>query len=181
MERKTNGQGNLRVSKQTMVSPSSLSWSLPSPFGRSIFAWLTWKKGFVGKSKFQGTNEQPPNIRFVLIPCRNAPAKRQKRPVGSVLVLYFSGCAVVVPDWSCAWFLHLAEFPALFRGFISLHLKVSPKPGWVHSPNQLITAECHIHHSKLQDLWEWILSFWRQKHLQTHKQDSLPMIQTYFS
>lgn len=80
-------------------------------------------------------------------------------------------CLISAPGW----------VSALFRGFISLHLKVSPKSGWVHSPNQLITAECHIHHSKLQDLWEWILSFWRQKHLQTHKQDSLPMIQTYFS
>lgn len=95
------------------------------------------------------------------------------------MYFYFFGCAVITPHWTCAWFLHLAKFPALFRGFIPL--KVSPKPGWVHSPNHLVTAEYRTHHSKLQELWEWILSVGWQKHLQIHKQDSLLMIQTYFS
>lgn len=97
------------------------------------------------------------------------------------MYFYFFGCAVITPHWTCAWCLHLAKFPTLFRGFIALHLKVSPKSGWVHSPNQLVTPECHTHHNKLQELWEWILSFGWKKHLQIHKQDSLLMIQTYFS
>lgn len=92
----------------------------------------------MGKSKFQGTNEQPPIIRFVLIPCRSAPAKRKKRPVCCVLLLYFLAVQLLfliapVLDF-CTWL----SFQPFSGSFISFNLKVS-KTGWVHSPNQLIT------------------------------------------
>lgn len=71
-------------------------------FWEKHFCLTYLKRGFVRKSKFQGTNEQPPIIRFVLIPCRSAPAKRKKRPVCCVLLLYLFGCAVIIPDCTCA-------------------------------------------------------------------------------
>lgn len=107
---KTDGQGNLRVKKQTVVS----TWALPGlTFWGKHFCLTYLKRGFVGKRKFQGTKEQPLNVRSVLIPCSRAPPKRQKRFVCSILLLCFCGCAVITPDWTSAWFLHLAKLPIL--------------------------------------------------------------------
>lgn len=141
------------------------------PFLSSIFTFREkhfcsthLKRGFWGKSKFQWINGTAPE-RSALIPCRRAPAMRKERSVCCVLLLYFFCYPVIIPDCTCAWFLLLANFPTLFRCFISLHLKVSPKSGQAHSPNQLIMAECHIQHSKLWDFWKWIQTFWWRKHL----------------
>lgn len=172
----------LRVSEQTMVSTSGPFCPLSSPSGRSIFARIMQKEYFGGRVNSNREIEQPLKVRFVLHPCRRAPAKKKERSACCGVLLYFFCSPVIIPDCICAWFCLMAHFPTLFRVFICLHLKVSPKSGQAHSPNQLITAEWHPQQSKLQDFQKWIQTFWWQEHLQFHKQQVLQlMLQTYLS
>lgn len=130
------------------------TWALPGLhlFGKAFLLDLSEKRIF-GEARIPRHKWTAPKHQIYLKKKSRAGGhqqKRQKRPFCCVLLLYFFGCAVITPDWTWAWFLHLSKLPTLFRGFTSLHLKVSLKSGRVHSPNQLITAGGHTHHSKLK-------------------------------
>lgn len=123
------------------------------------------KRGFWYKRKFQRTNGTAPESQI----CLNLLPEclwRGRRGLCAVFFLCTSfSSPVTTPDCTCAWFHLLANFPTLARGFMSLHLKVSPEPRQAHFLNQSIMAGSHTHHSKLQGFWKRVQTSWGQKHL----------------